>query len=346
MVTRSREAIGAIITLNKLNDDKNIKMSMQLKTCIEAAMAGGLVLKERLIGGMKARTKGDRDVGFHAIVTPADFISQETILSVLRKEDPNAYFITEEQVKSPRFIQRLVRPSNLELVRRNGVYIIDELDGSSTYEKGHHEWSISVGYVDRKLVHTAGAIFAPDIRGGTLFFASRGNGSFFAEMERTMIIDSSRNSDEPKIDFRWNVRKAEVSKVSSIKNAYVIVGPDNFLSKYKVHSEALKILGDNTRTMNGTGSCALSLGLVAAGKAEAVVQPVQSPWDWAAGKALVEEAGGVFRFYEMLDGKIIPITNLRLEHYNPDKKAVGFVAGNKAITDWIMDRFLEINRKV
>lgn len=94
--------------------------------------------------------------------------------------------------------------------------------------------------------------------------------------------------------------------------------------------------------MNSNGSCALPLGLVAAGRADALIQPLQCPWDWAAGKLLVEEAGGSIVFYEFDNNKIKPLDKLELRHYNPEKRAVGFIAGNEKIVREITDLLLQI----
>ena len=75
---------------------------------------------------------------------------------------------------------------------------------------------------------------------------------------------------------------------------------------------------------------------------DALVQPLHFPWDWAAGKVLVEEAGGKLIFYEMENGRIEPIDKLKPKHYNPDKRTVGFVAGNEKMTDSIMNMLLSI----
>ena len=100
-------------------------------------------------------------------------------------------------------------------------------------------------------------------------------------------------------------------------------------------------LGDRVRTSNSNGSCALPLGLVACGKADALVQPLQSPWDWAAGKVFIEEAGGKMIFYEMDErGGIRPVDRLEPRHYNPEERTVGFVAASERNAYDILDMLL------
>lgn len=289
-----------------------------IKTCITSALVGG-----RAVASYKARdakTKGDKYVGHHAIVSSADFRSQSVILKEIKKSDKNALFMTEEQVKNKWFKDRLIKTDNLEEMLSSRVCIIDELDGSSSKKIGHYEWSISIGCVEN-LEHIAGAIYAPHIFGGALFYASKENGTF--------------------INVNGKEHRCKVSN-NSLSSAYVIVGVDCFLTKYPIHNKMLQDVGDKARTMNANGSCALPLGLVAAGRADALIQPPQCPWDWAAGKLLVEEAGGTVLFYELENGRIKQLEKLELCHYNPDQRAVGFVAGNYNLTREILDLLLQI----
>lgn len=296
-------------------------MVNHLEACIESSLAGGRSISnytpESIIKKIRISP-----VGYHAIKSPADEKSQLAILKRLRHYDPDARLMTEEHIKEESFRHSLIR--GIEEVPLHRIYIIDELDGSSSEVIGHHEWSISVGYVDR-MAHLAGAVYAPKIDRGTLFYASKDGGTF----------------------IRVGVKKkqVEVSECDDLKNAYVLFGPDCFLKKYPVHNALLTELGDVARTTNGIGSCALGLGLVASGRADALVQPLQAPWDWAAGRLLVEEAGGNIIFYEMENGRISPLKSLKPKHYNPDPRirAVGFVAGNGKITTDIMDMLLRIS---
>lgn len=293
-------------------------MDKHLKACIESAMAGGKAISDHK--PEESVVKDDKDLGYHAIVSSADFRSQCAILKELNKFDHDSMLITEEHVKDERFRKRLIKTSGLDKLKDSKVFIIDELDGSSPYNKGHPEWSISVGYVDR-LVHKAGAVFAPHIKNGMLFYASKGGGAFIKTKQKKTM---------------------EVSRTSDLKKAYVIFGPDCFLKKYPIHNKLLIEIGDVARTVNGIGSCALGLGYVASGMSDALVQPLHFPWDWAAGKVMVEEAGGRMIFYEMKNGNIKPIKKLEPKHYNTEKRMVGFVAGNEKIADEIMDMLLNI----
>jgi myo-inositol-1(or 4)-monophosphatase len=294
-------------------------MEKYLEACIKSATAGGKAILDYTPEGVK--TKNDKYVSdHHSVSTPADYKSQKAILLELKKYDPEALLITEEHVKEDAFIKRLITRGALQRIGSSRVYIIDELDGTSSYAAGHYEWSVSVGCVDR-LNHTAGAVFAPKIDGGTLFYASKGNGSFIKDKK--------------------GKRQIQVAD-RELKDAYIVSGVDCFLPEYPIHNKLLTLLGNKVRTTNSNGSCALGLGLVASGKADALIQPLQSPWDWAGGKPIVEEADGNFIFYEMKKGRVYPIDKPELKHYNPDEKTLGFIAGNEKMNNIIMELLLGI----
>ncbi len=284
-------------------------MRNYLWVCKEAAVAGGSAIANFRSGS--AETKGDVYVGHHAVVTPADYRSQKAVLNRIIREDPTGLFITEEIVKDEGFVSRIVGQNNLDRLRDSRVYVIDELDGTSSHDRGHYEWSVSVGCVE-KMEHISGAVFAPAIGEGTLFLASKGGGAFVRTRseEKECVIEDRKLND-----------------------AYVLFGVDCPLPKYPLHNRLLVEVADKARTTNLNGSCALGLGLVASGAADVLVQPLQSPWDWAAGKVLVEEAGGKMIFYEISEGRIKAVETLEPRHYDPTKRAVGFVAGSERLSE-------------
>lgn len=310
-------------------------MVTQLKICKEAAITGGMAI-------INMPTRGNTSIkpevlGIHAIVGEQDFEAHRAIMRVLTRRDKRAYFITEEHGDDSRIKERMLDRNNLHLMRNRGTYIVDELDGSSSRVAGHYEWSISVGFVNPELENSAGAVFAPRVNGGTLFYASKETGSY----EITDLI-RYYGSEGYRISRAGNLRESEVSNIGSLREAYVLFGPDCDLSEYQKHRELRGRMADKVRTTNTSGSCALALGLIAAGRADALVQPVQSPWDYAAGKVMVEQAGGVLLFYEMNEGRIEPMERLELRHYAPEVRMVGFVAGREWIAREILGELLRI----
>lgn len=114
-----------------------MKYFRELDICKASALAGGIAVAS--YKPKEARGKDDKYVGHHAIVSSADFKSQSAILKEIRKYDPAALFMTEEHVKQSQFKDRLVTKDSLDRMLSSRVYIIDELDGSSSKKIGHYE---------------------------------------------------------------------------------------------------------------------------------------------------------------------------------------------------------------
>lgn len=312
-----------------------MEIETPLNHCINAALAGGkaslltssdeVVIKESFVG------EG------HAIVTDADIASNKAILTILQS-DFDSYFITEEETTISEISNRILNESSFDKLEECRAYVIDEICGTSSHKIGHYEWAVSVGYVDR-LEHSAGAIYAPKVYGGALFYAAKDKGAFMQIGEKNKLGGVERVDSEDSGDEKLSVSDTE------LKDAYVIFGADCVIkSKYPKHFELMGQISDDIRTTNMNGSCALPLALVAAGKVDALVQPLQCVWDYAAGKVLVEEAGGIIKFYEMDEkGNCFPIDELQLKHYDPGKRKVGFIAGNKNIVDELMAKLKALN---
>ncbi|MBR9704488.1 hypothetical protein GOV12_03695 [Candidatus Pacearchaeota archaeon] len=294
-----------------------------LDLCTKAAIAGGTAAKETYAG--KAEVKETDFAGSHAITTRADFVSQQAILERILSDDIKSYFITEEHVEDVRFRERLIGVNDLDEMIGKGVFVIDELDGSSSRAIGHYEWSVSVGYVEN-MENVIGAVYAPNVFGGALFHVrNKGDGAWFGGNVKDCFSGNFS---------RVNVVDREIS------DSYVIFGPDCPIPKYPLHNELMNKVAEDVRTVNINGSCALPMGLVAAGMADCLIEPLVCPWDWAGGLPIVQEAGGKVVFYEMpkgTEGPCVPVDKLEPRHYYPgdDKRILGLVAGNSRIVDYV-----------
>lgn len=245
-------------------------------------------------------------MGHHAVVGPADFRSQEAILGQIRRSFPQSWCMTEERLTRRYPTLRPVTQRTLSRAMRDRVFVIDELDGSSANAAGHYEWCTSVACVEA-MEHTAGAVCAPDIWRGVVFFAGgRTNG---AASLRGHSVGSLQ------------VVRAE------LRNAYVLLGPDLLIKEFsRLLNGTLQIV-NRARTANISNSCALGMAMVAAGKAHLIIEPPQRPWDWAAGYRLITSAGGTVLFYRIDERGIYRVDAPTVADYNPSARALGFVAG-------------------
>ena len=148
------------------------------------------------------------------------------------------------------------------------VWYIDPLDGTLNYLAGLPHFCVSVGLLHRGVpVH--GAIIDP-IRGEE-FHASRGHGAYL------------------------NNRRLRVSEHRKLSQALIASGsPHPGIRRH--WGSYLKIqasLGPSVRTERRSGSAALDLAYVAAGRIDGYWQLGLKPFDLVAGVVLVREAGGM-----------------------------------------------------
>jgi myo-inositol-1(or 4)-monophosphatase len=148
------------------------------------------------------------------------------------------------------------------------VWFVDPLDGTRNYLNGVPYFCTSVAVaLDEEVL--AGAVYDPSR--DQMSTAARGQGA------------------------TCNGEPLRVSSVSSLAEALVVTQAQSADSA--VIAEFLELAG---RLMNTTagfrfpGAPALVLADIAAGRYTAYVERAMDPWDTAAGRLLVEEAGGRF----------------------------------------------------
>ncbi len=195
----------------------------------------------------------DTKSGFTDLVTEYDKKIQEQLSVGLKKILPEAKFIGEEG-------------ANHELTENGYAFIVDPIDGTTNFIKDYHISAISVALLKGKEV-VAGIIYNPYL--DELFYATKGNGAY------------------------CNGKKISVSS-QPISNALILFGSSPYdKNLFKKTIEILSGYFNKALDIRRSGSAALDLCSVACGRAELYFELQTSPWDFAAGKLLVEEAGGV-----------------------------------------------------
>ncbi|MBB5358911.1 myo-inositol-1(or 4)-monophosphatase [Rhodanobacter sp. ANJX3] len=155
-------------------------------------------------------------------------------------------------------------------------WVIDPLDGTHNYLRGIPHFSVSIALLERGVpIHAV--VFDP-LR-DELYTASKGDGAYL------------------------NDRRMRVSKRESLGGAMIGTG---FPFRQREHLTAQM---DITRAMLGqaedirrSGSAALDLAYVAAGRYDGYFEIGLKPWDLAAGVLLVHEAGGRYCDFAGRDG--------------------------------------------
>ena len=146
-------------------------------------------------------------------------------------------------------------------------WIIDPLDGTSNYLHGIPHFSISIALQKgRHLEH--GVIVSPLLN--EEFVASRGKGA------------------------QLNGKRVRVANRPRLDGSFIASGLPPGLLQTRL-APYLAMFGDCMAACGGmrrSGSAALDLAYVAAGRLDGYWQPGLKPWDIAAGVVLVREAGG------------------------------------------------------
>jgi histidinol phosphatase-like enzyme (inositol monophosphatase family) len=172
-----------------------------------------------------------------------------------------------EEILSARFpdIGFLGEEHGERLGQRNARWIIDPIDGTKNFIRGIPFFATLIALEEEGEI-TAGVMYAPAIN--DLLYARKGQGAFA------------------------NGRQVRVSEVHDLQNSMLIHGVLKDLKMRPCWPAFLRLV-DATARQRGFGD-ALGHSVVICGQAEIVLEPEIKPWDVAATRILVTEAGGRF----------------------------------------------------
>lgn len=194
----------------------------------------------------------DEKAGHANFVTAYDKKVQQELEKGLLSILPEAVFVGEEED---------IHAS----VERGYAFIVDPIDGTTNFIKDRHMSAISVAVtLDGR--QYMGVVYDPYL--DEMYTAIKGQGAY---LNRRQIHVSSEPLENGIVLFGTAPYYEELNKRS-------------FEIAYACFQEALDI--------RRSGSAALDLCSVAAGRAELFFELRLSPWDHAAGGLIVEEAGG------------------------------------------------------
>lgn len=220
-------------------------------------MTRASLLKTVLLRAGKILTRHFGKVGYKQkrradLLTIADLESQKAILDAIRREFPEDDYKAEENEE--------------RLTGAEYLWIIDPLDGTTNYAHGYPAACTSVGVMQNGVARLGG-IYDPFRR--ELFLAQKDKGSFL------------------------NGKRLSVSTTPLMKDSLLITGfaydraerADYYLARFKTFMT-------NCHDVRRSGSAALDMAWVAAGRADGFWEYELNPWDVAAGLLLIREAGG------------------------------------------------------
>jgi myo-inositol-1(or 4)-monophosphatase len=153
------------------------------------------------------------------------------------------------------------------------TWIIDPIDGTLNFTHGLPHWAVSVAARDAAGVVRAGCVFLPMY--GECFTAAIG---------------------EP---ARCNGQPVRVAAPTPLRRAMTLTGVRIPANPEEMDLGQAALLLRSSQITRMLGAAAVDLCWVACGKADAYVDQALYVWDLAAGRLLVEQAGGRFRAVEI-----------------------------------------------
>jgi myo-inositol-1(or 4)-monophosphatase len=198
------------------------------------------------------------------LVTEVDLAAEELIVGRIRKAYPDHAILAEEKHHD----------SSDHTVK----WIIDPLDGTTNYAHGYPAYSVSIGLEIAGEVEW-GAVLDP-VR-NDLYTARRGHGAW------------------------CNGHSLGISTVRSLDGSLLATG-----FPYDIRTSSLNNLTNfcafamRTQGIRRSGSAAIDLCHVAAGRLDGFWELKLNPWDVAAGYLMIREAGGVVTNFRGQAGSI------------------------------------------
>ncbi len=188
------------------------------------------------------------------LVSDADVESEHAIAACIQEAFPDHKILGEEEYSSD--------------VDADHLWIVDPLDGTNNFAHRIPHFAVSIGYYEEGQA-VCGVVVNP-VR-GDWYWASRGGGAF--HNGRRMQVKSAERLDE------------------------VMVGCGFYYDRGAVMEATLAAVHDffkqNIHGIRRFGTAALDFCQVADGQFGAFFEYQLQPWDFAAGRLIVQEAGGM-----------------------------------------------------
>ena len=204
---------------------------------------------------LKRRIAKKRKVDYKGVVnlvTEMDFLSEKIIVNEIRRRYPEHSFLAEEK--------------NTKEEDSPYRWIIDPLDGTTNYAHTFPIFCVSIA-LEKQGEVVLGVVYDP-LR-NELFVAEKGKGS------------------------RLNGRKVRVSSTPKLSQGLLATGFPYDLRESKVNNfDHFRNFALRVHAVRRTGSAALDLCYVAAGRFDGFWEMKLGAWDLAAGCLMVREAGG------------------------------------------------------
>lgn len=194
------------------------------------------------------------------LVTEADLASEALIVERIKSHFPRHAILAEEA-------------GNAVVTGEDGghKWIIDPLDGTTNYAHGYPCFCVTIALEHQGEI-VLGVTYDPTR--DELFTAEKGRGAAL------------------------NGKPIRVSGTDELGNALLVTGfPYDIKHREKFARHLTEFLL-TSRGVRRDGSAAIDLAYIACGRFDGFWEEGLNPWDVAAGKLLIEEAGGIVSYYD------------------------------------------------
>lgn len=196
--------------------------------------------------------------GAYNLVTQFDHAAEKAIIQFIRDKFPDHAFLAEESGASA-------------CEEAPVLWVIDPLDGTTNFAHNIPLFAVSIGALVKGVVQV-GVIYIPMTN--ELFVAVRGEGAYM------------------------NGIHLQVSQTKDFTKSVGATGfPHDIGENTSYYMDRLVSIAQKCRPIRDLGSAAINLAYLAAGRVDFYWIDSLQPWDVAAGKLLVEEAGGKVTHY-------------------------------------------------
>jgi myo-inositol-1(or 4)-monophosphatase len=209
------------------------------------------------------------------MVSDADRAAEDAIAELIGRERPDDGLLSEEGAAASGSSGRR--------------WVVDPLDGTTNYLYGFPVWAVSVAVEDAGGAALAGAVL--DGARAELFSAERGVGAFVQTAAFEGGPGGGGSSSVPYIAAN-RPTPLRVRQGASLSASLIATGFGYEAERRQEQAAALGRILPAVRDIRRAGAAALDLAWVAAGRLDGYYERGLKPWDWAAGRLLVTEAGG------------------------------------------------------
>jgi myo-inositol-1(or 4)-monophosphatase len=252
-------------------------MSLELQICRQAAAAGGRIARAYFADLSQAEIiNKDSAEGYQGLVTKADVEAETEIIRVIRDAFPEHSFLGEESGASSDHSNNALQSQT----PAEHLWIIDPIDGTNNFAHGIPHYAVSVAYYHNGVAECA-CVLNPE--SNDEFWAQRGRGAFH------------------------NGRPATVNQHQKLSET--MLGTGFYYDRGAMMRATLAAIGDcfeqQIHGMRRMGTAALDIVYVGLGRFGGFFEFQLAPWDFAAARLFLEEAGGTIT---TCNGSPLPIS--------------------------------------